>query len=128
MRDGGGGEILGHAAYRDCRGRPSQFPQDGAETVDGRQAPAETTAYFLICEALQNTVKHARASRATVAVAREDGLVLVEVTDDGVGGADPASGSGLRGLADRVEAVGGRLSIESPAGQGTTVRAELPCG
>jgi signal transduction histidine kinase len=90
-------------------------------------AQVETTAYFLICEALQNTVKHARASRAVVAVAREKGRVLVEVTDDGIGGADPAAGSGLRGLADRVEAAGGRLSIESPPGHGTTVRAELPC-
>jgi signal transduction histidine kinase len=103
-------------------------PVELSGTGSRMPAPAETTAYFLICEALQNTVKHARASRATVAVAREDSLVLVEVTDDGAGGADPAAGSGLRGLADRVEAVGGRLSIESPAGQGTTVRAELPCG
>jgi signal transduction histidine kinase len=104
------------------------IPVELSVTGGRMPASAETTAYFLICEALQNTVKHARASRATVAVAQQNGRVLVEVTDDGVGGADPASGSGLRGLADRVEAVGGRLSIESPASQGTTVRAELPCG
>jgi signal transduction histidine kinase len=96
--------------------------------TDGRlPAPAETTAYFLICEALQNTVKHARASQATITVAQANGLAVVEVADDGIGGADPAAGSGLRGLADRVEAVGGRLSIQSPPGHGTTVRVELPC-
>lgn len=96
--------------------------------VDGRlSASVETTSYFLICEALQNTVKHARASRARIGVARESGLVVVEVTDDGIGGAEPAAGSGLRGLADRVEAVGGHLSIQSSASHGTTVRAELPC-
>ena len=104
------------------------IPVELSVTGGRMPAAAETTAYFLICEALQNTVKHARASRARVAVAQENGRVLVEVTDDGIGGADPASGSGLRGLADRVEAVGGQLSIESPPGQGTTVRAELPCG
>ncbi|HEY7143385.1 MAG TPA: histidine kinase [Streptosporangiaceae bacterium] len=91
-------------------------------------AAVESTAYFLICEALQNTVKHARASRAAVSVGQDAGLVLVEVSDDGAGGADPRAGSGLRGLADRVEAVGGRLTVTSAAGRGTTVRAELPCG
>ena len=91
-------------------------------------APVETTAYFLICEVLQNTVKHAQAGQARISVAQADGLVQVEVSDDGIGGADPTAGSGLRGLADRVEAVGGRLSVESPPSGGTTVRAELPCG
>jgi signal transduction histidine kinase len=90
--------------------------------------PVETTAYFLICEALQNTVKHAQAHRAAIRVAPVDGLVTVEVTDDGIGGADPASGSGIRGLKDRVEAIGGRLHIDSQPGRGTLVRAELPCG
>jgi signal transduction histidine kinase len=91
-------------------------------------APVESTAYFLICEALQNTVKHAQASRVRVGVTQAAGAVRVEVSDDGTGGADPAAGSGLRGLKDRVEAVGGRLSVDSPPGRGTTVRAELPCG
>ena len=96
----------------------------------GRRLPpsAETTAYFLICEALQNTIKHARARQAQIGVARSGGLVRVEVSDDGIGGADPGAGSGLHGLRDRVEAVGGRLIIDSPPGHGTTVRAELPCG
>lgn len=96
--------------------------------ADRLPAPVESTAYFLICEALQNTVKHARASRARVGVAQATGAVRVEVSDDGAGGADPAAGSGLRGLKDRVEAVGGRLSVDSSPGRGTTVRAELPCG
>ena len=91
-------------------------------------APVDTTAYFLICEVLQNTVKHAQAGRAKISVAQAGGLVQVEVSDDGIGGADPAAGTGLRGLADRVEAVGGRLSVESPPSGGTTVRAALPCG
>ena len=95
----------------------------------GRLPPsAETTAYFLICEALQNTIKHAGARQAQIGVARSGGLVRVEVSDDGIGGADPGAGSGLHGLRDRVEAVGGRLIIDSPPGHGTTVRAELPCG
>ncbi len=78
----------------------------------------ETTAYFLICEALQNTVKHAQASRARIGVTEADGVVVVEVSDDGTGGADTGAGagSGLRGLRDRVEAVGGRLKRGEPAG------------
>jgi signal transduction histidine kinase len=70
--------------------------------------------------------KYASANRARVEVARNDGLLVVEVTDDGVGGADAAKGSGLRGLTDRVEALGGRLHVASAQGRGTTVRAELP--
>ena len=71
-------------------------------------------------------VKIASRCAATITVAQANGLAVVEVADDGTGGADP-DGSGLRGLADRVEAVGGRLTIQSPPGHGTTVRAELPC-
>ena len=100
----------------------------GGITTGRLPAPVESAAYFLICEALQNTVKHARASQARISVVQADGLVRVEVSDNGIGGADPAAGSGLRGLADRVEAVGGRLSVDSQPGCGTTVRAELPCG
>ena len=87
----------------------------------------EATAYFVACEALANVVKHAEASRATVS-ARQDGRrLVVEVADDGHGGARLNGGSGLRGLADRVEALGGRLAIESPAPGGTRVVAEIPC-
>jgi signal transduction histidine kinase len=87
----------------------------------------EVAAYYLVCESLANVGKYAQASSATVTVSRSNGNVLVEVTDDGIGGADTERGSGLRGLADRVEALGGRLRIWSPSGGGTRVRAEIPC-
>jgi signal transduction histidine kinase len=87
----------------------------------------EVAAYYLVCESLANVGKYAQASSATVKVSRSNGIVLVEVTDDGIGGADTERGSGLRGLADRVEALGGRLRIWSPSGGGTRVRAEIPC-
>ena len=87
----------------------------------------EATAYFVISEALTNAAKHAAASRARVgARLAADGRLAVTVTDDGRGGADGHWGSGLRGLADRVAAVGGRLRVSSPPGGGTDVRAELP--
>jgi signal transduction histidine kinase len=75
---------------------------------------------------MANVPKHARASEVRVAVEPLDGRVRVEVADDGVGGADAAGGTGLRGLADRVEALGGRMAIESPPGRGTTLRADIP--
>ncbi len=93
---------------------------------DRLRSEVETTAYFTVAEALTNVAKYADASEATVRVACEADDLVVEVRDNGVGGADPGSGSGLSGLADRVEAVDGSLSIESPAGEGTTVRAVLP--
>ena len=86
----------------------------------------EAAAYFVVCEALTNVAKYARASQARVSVERNDGLAEVEVVDDGIGGADASEGSGLRGLADRVEALGGRLVVTSPPGEGTAVRAQLP--
>jgi signal transduction histidine kinase len=89
--------------------------------------PVELAAYFVVCEALANVAKYARAEHAAVRLRHEDGMLRVEVADDGVGGADAARGSGLRGLADRVEALDGRLQVASPPGRGTTVRAELPC-
>jgi len=96
--------------------------------VDGPLSPpVEVAAYYLVCEALTNVAKYAHASRASVAIERRDGRLLVQVADDGSGGADPAGGSGLRGLADRVEALEGTLRVLSPAGKGTTVRAEMPC-
>jgi signal transduction histidine kinase len=87
----------------------------------------EVAAYYLICEALTNTAKHAHASSATVSVRRDNGTVHVEVADDGVGGADTGEGSGLRGLADRVEALDGRLRVFSPLGAGTRLEADIPC-
>ncbi|HEX6744407.1 MAG TPA: GAF domain-containing protein [Solirubrobacteraceae bacterium] len=86
----------------------------------------EAAAYFVVCEALTNVAKYAHASAARVRVERSDGHATVEVVDDGVGGADERDGSGLRGLADRVEALGGRLVVTSPVGEGTAVRARLP--
>jgi signal transduction histidine kinase len=88
--------------------------------------PVEAAAYYLIAEALTNVAKYAQATAVEVRVVAHDGRVLVEVADDGVGGADPATGTGLRGLADRVEALGGSLAVSSPAGAGTTLRAEIP--
>jgi len=95
---------------------------------DRLPAPVESAAYFLVAETLTNIVRYAEADRARVRVERIDGYVEVEVSDDGVGGAQPGSGSGLTGLADRVEALGGEFDIESPAGSGTRVIARIPCG
>ena len=98
------------------------------DVADGRLPPQiEATAYFVACEALANVVKHAHASRAAVSARRRNGLLVVEIEDDGVGGARAANGSGLSGLADRVEALGGRLVVESPSGAGTRVVGEIPC-
>jgi len=91
-------------------------------------APQEAAAYFVCSEALANVGKYAAASSARIAVAAGDARLRVQVTDDGAGGADPTAGSGLRGLADRVEALGGRLLVESAPGRGTTVAAVIPLG
>ncbi|HVQ96013.1 MAG TPA: histidine kinase [Mycobacteriales bacterium] len=101
----------------------------GADAGPGRRPPAavESTAYFVVCEAVTNAVRHARARRVTVAGRVAAGRLLVTVTDDGVGGADPARGSGLRGLVDRVAVMAGNLVIISPIGGPTSVRLELPC-
>ena len=88
--------------------------------------PVEAAAYFVVAEALTNVAKYASASEARVQVSRSNGHAVVEVADDGVGGADPGRGSGLRGLADRVAALDGTLSLESPQGAGTLLRAEIP--
>jgi signal transduction histidine kinase len=97
--------------------------------LDGRRLPAaiESAAYFVVAEALSNAVKHARADRLSVRVGERGGRLLLEVADDGIGGADLA-GAGLRGIADRIEALDGRLRVDSPVGAGTRVVAELPCG
>jgi PAS domain S-box-containing protein len=102
-------------------------PVELVELPDGR-APAsvEAAAYFTVAEALTNVAKYASATQATVRVAEEDGALVVEVRDDGVGGARASAGSGLAGLADRVDAIDGSLSVTSPAGEGTLVRAVLP--
>jgi signal transduction histidine kinase len=91
--------------------------------------PVEVAIYYLVAEAITNVTKYAQATRATVTVERPngDGHVTVAVEDDGVGGADPENGTGLVGLADRIEALGGRLNVHSPPGRGTRLIAEIPC-
>jgi signal transduction histidine kinase len=94
----------------------------------GTLSPAvEATAYFVASEALANVGKHAHASHIAVSVARRDRHLLVAIVDDGIGGADPALGSGLQGLQDRVAALRGNLTVHSPAGCGTRIEAEIPC-
>jgi signal transduction histidine kinase len=97
-------------------------------SVPGDRLPAavEAAAYYIIAEAVTNVAKYAEASHVAVTVSRFDGRTLVEVSDDGVGGADPGAGSGLRGIADRVEALNGHFAVTSPPGLGTTIRAEIP--
>jgi signal transduction histidine kinase len=89
--------------------------------------PVEAAAYYVVAEALANVAKYASADAVYVTVERRNGAAFVEVADDGIGGADPAKGSGLRGLSDRVEALGGTLAVDSPPGAGTRLRAEIPC-
>jgi signal transduction histidine kinase len=104
------------------------LPVELEASLEGRlPEPVEAAAYFVVSEALTNVVRHSGADRAEVGIRRDNGRLVVEVTDDGAGGADPA-GSGLRGLADRVAALDGRLQVEDPAGGGTVVRAQIPLG
>jgi signal transduction histidine kinase len=90
----------------------------------GRQL--EATIYYVVAEALTNVAKYARARVASVRVFHDAGVLVAEIEDDGVGGADASHGSGLRGLVDRVEALGGTLAVDSPRGVGTTIRVEIP--
>jgi len=114
------------AALEALAGR-SPVPVELAGTPRERlPPPVEAAAYFVVAEALTNVVKYANASQAVVSVSRANGRAVVEVVDDGVGGADPGRGSGLRGLADRVSALDGRLELRSPEGAGTLLRAEIP--
>jgi signal transduction histidine kinase len=91
-------------------------------------AQVEAAMYYVVAESITNVAKYAHASSATVSIGRSNGSATVVVSDDGVGGADPASGSGLRGLAARVEALNGRLDVDSPVGGGTSIKAEIPLG
>ncbi|MGH2721895.1 MAG: histidine kinase, partial [Actinomycetota bacterium] len=122
LTDGGLGPAIESLAER------SPVPATVAAVPEGRfPGPVEATAYFIVSEALANVAKYAGASEVAITVRRNDGTLLVEVADDGVGGADPARGSGLQGLADRAAALGGRLRVDSPPGRGTRVVAEVPC-
>ena len=108
----------------------SRVPVPVTLETDGEQrlpAPVEIAAYFVVSEALANVAKYSQATAATVAIRRASGRVTVDVTDDGIGGADAAQGSGLRGLGDRVAALDGTLSLDSPPGRGTRLHVEIPC-
>ena len=96
---------------------PGRFPE-----------AVELAAYFVASEALANAGKYAQATNVTMRVWRAGPIATIEIADDGVGGADDSAGTGLRGLADRVEALQGSLRVVSPPGIGTVVTAELPCG
>jgi len=105
-------------------GLPVALDVDVAERLP---RPVEAAAYYIVAEALTNASKHAAACEARVELTRAEGVVLVSVADDGIGGADVRGGSGVRGLADRVDALGGTLAFESPPGGGTRVSARIPC-
>ena len=107
---------------------PIPIEVDG-ELGDPRLAPPlEAALYFVVAEAITNGAKHSKAKRMCVRIGRSRGLATIEISDDGVGGADLSRGSGLLGLTDRVAAVGGRLVVKSERGTGTTINAEVPCG
>ena len=116
-----------HPALR-ALGRRSPVPVEMRVRVDGRLPESvEVGAYYVVAEMLADAAKHARASVVEVEAEFSGGTLRVRVHDDGIGGADPARGSGLIGLSDRVEALGGTIDVHSPAGCGTTLSCELPC-
>lgn len=105
------------------------LPVETSVELSGRRAPiVESTAYYVVSEALTNVAKHAEAGRAVVRAQEADGRLLIDVEDDGRGGAVPSAGSGLRGLQDRVATLGGTLTMESPPGAGTRIHVEIPAG
>jgi signal transduction histidine kinase len=106
----------------------SSVPVELVVRVDRAAAAVEACVYFVCAEALTNVVKHAAAAHVVMDVRDQDGDVWATISDDGAGGADPSSGTGLRGLADRVEALGGRLTVSSAQGEGTIVAAIVPAG
>jgi PAS domain S-box-containing protein len=123
LTDGGLAPALSALAHR------APVPVEINDMPDDRlPEPVEAAAYYLIAEAITNVAKHAHASHVAVSVRRDEGRVFVQVADDGVGGADPVAGSGLHGLADRVEALHGQLRVDSPPGGGTCLEARIPVG
>ena len=123
--------VLNHgldAALESLAARSAVATSVSCEGTDALGEPVELAAYFVACEALANVGKYAQATRASVRVSCRDGVAVIEIADNGVGGADESAGTGLRGLADRVAALDGTLRILSPPGAGTVVTAELPCG
>ena len=122
LTEAGLGPAIGTLARR------STIPVDLRVNLDRRMPlPTEVTAYYLVAEALTNVARSARAKRAEVTLERQEDTLFIRVRDDGIGGADPTAGSGIAGLRDRVLALNGRFSIESPPGSGTTIEAWLPC-
>jgi signal transduction histidine kinase len=118
----------GLPAALDDLSRRASLPVRLEQEIAGRlPEPLEAAAYFVASEALANAAKHSQASEVRLAASFEGSTLVIEVADDGIGGADARRGSGLRGLADRVEAIGGRMRVSSPPGRGTSVRTEIPC-
>jgi signal transduction histidine kinase len=117
----------GLAAALEFLAERAPLPVTVKASAERYPATLEGTAYFIAAEALTNIAKYAHASHANISVTRTNDRLTVDVTDDGTGGADPAKGSGLRGLSDRVAAVDGRLRVESQPGKGTRIHADLPC-
>ncbi|MBL7253049.1 sensor histidine kinase [Paractinoplanes lichenicola] len=115
------------AALRDLGDRSPVPVEVDAAVAERLPERVEATVYFVVAEALTNVARHAAATAARVTARLDHGTVTVEVRDDGRGGADPGRGSGLTGLADRVDATGGRLTLDSPPGGPTVLRAVLPC-
>ena len=118
----------GLSAALDDLARRAALPVHLEVGIDGRlPEPVEAAGYFVASEALANAAKHSHANEVRLSVSRAGSMLVVEVADDGIGGAAAGGGSGLRGLADRVEALRGRLTVSSPPGRGTMLRAEIPC-
>jgi signal transduction histidine kinase len=121
LAQGGLGPALRTLARRSAT--PVQIDVD----VEGRLADqVEVAAYYVVSEALANVAKHAQASLVTIDATAGEGSLRIAIADDGLGGADPALGSGLTGLSDRVQALGGQITVSSPPGQGTRLAIELP--
>lgn len=117
------------SALNGLAGRSPMQVELTVETPDERlPSPVESAVYFVVAEALTNAARYAQARKVKVTVGRSNGQVDLQVSDDGIGGANAAQGSGLRGLSDRVAALDGRLELTSANGDGTTVRARIPCG
>jgi signal transduction histidine kinase len=123
LAEGGIGPALGNLARR------SPVPVKLDVDAEGRlPEQVEVAVYYVVAESLTNIVKHANASTVAVRVNKIDRVLRIAIQDDGAGGADPRRGTGLTGLRDRVQALGGTIDVQSPPGAGTRVQAELPVG
>jgi len=117
----------GLAAALDSLAERSSVPIElDLEPMDRLPEPVEATAYFVVAESLTNVAKYAEASHVDISIRRRNASLVVEIVDDGRGGAAPSAGSGLQGLEDRVSAMRGKLSLESPSGAGTRLVADIP--